>query len=229
MSTQISDSSKIAQYVDRESAIFELCQGRKVLHLGCVGFTDLDLNGRVAMAQRSLHWKLSRIADVVGIDSAEEVVREYARQGVFTNIRVGDATRLGELSLRAEFDVILAGDILEHVSNPGCMLDGIRGLCHSGTRLVLTTPHAFGLPNYLRFVAGRFAEGAEHVMTFNMQNLQHLLARHGFKIEKAQTCYQEHARASRVLFRMGSAFLRRFPKLGGTLFVVAAPTENPNR
>ena len=224
MSTGEQGNAEITSYVERESAILDFVKGRKVLHLGCVGFTDLDPNERVAMASHSLHWTLSQIADVVGIDSAEKVVREYERLGIFRNILVGDVTRIEELRLSAKFDVILAGDILEHVSNPGSMLDGLRGLCHSETKLVLTTPNAFGLPNFLRFIAGRFVEGEEHVMTFNMQNLQHLLTRHGFKIEKAQTCYQGQARSLKLLFRIGSAFLRRFPKFGGTLLAVAVPT-----
>jgi len=105
-----------------------------VLHLGCVGFTDLEPDERVAMASRSLHWTLSQVADVVGIDSAEDVVREYERLGIFKNILVGDVTRIEELRLTAKFNVILVGDILEHVSNPGSMLDGLRGLCNSETR-----------------------------------------------------------------------------------------------
>jgi 2-polyprenyl-3-methyl-5-hydroxy-6-metoxy-1,4-benzoquinol methylase len=127
-------NDKITNYVERESAILNVIRGRKVLHLGCVGFTDLEPDERVAMASRSLHWTLSQVADVVGIDSAEDVVREYERLGIFKNILVGDVTRIEELRLTAKFNVILVGDILEHVSNPGSMLDGLRGLCNSETR-----------------------------------------------------------------------------------------------
>jgi hypothetical protein len=59
------------------------------------------------------------------------------------------------------------------------MLDGIKRFCASDTRVIITTPNAFGAPNYLRYSAGRFREEAEHVMSFNERNL-------GFLVEKAR-------------------------------------------
>ena len=82
-------------------------------------------------------------------------------------------------------------------------------------------PHAFGLANYLRFLFGRFRDGAEHVMTFNSENMRNLLERHGYEIEQLDTCYQVHARRYRLLFFLGSTLFKAIPKLDGTLFVVA--------
>ena len=152
---------------DKQSAILEIARGRRVLHLGCVGHEDGDGPQRVGQAGQSLHGLLSRTADVVGVDHSAEVVEELARRGVFHNIVVADVQRLAEAPVDGPFEVIVAGDIIEHVSNPGLLLEGIKRFCRADTRIVLTTPHAFGLPNYLRFLLGRYCENAEHVMTFN--------------------------------------------------------------
>jgi 2-polyprenyl-3-methyl-5-hydroxy-6-metoxy-1,4-benzoquinol methylase len=208
------------RYLEKEAAILEMARGQRVLHLGCVGFTDLTANERIRLAHKTLHYLLTQCAEVVGVDLSAAVVREYERLGIFSNILIGNVERLSDLALNQTFDLIVAGDIIEHVSNPGLMLDGIKRFCRLGTRIVITTPHAFGLPNYLRFLAGRFRDGMEHVATYNMQNLAALLARHGYLVEEMATCYQPRARPH-GLFILGKLLLRRVPQLGGTLFVVA--------
>jgi len=214
------------RYLEKKAAILEMARGRKVLHLGCVGFTDLPVSDRVELARQTLHYSLTQSADVIGVDYSAAVVRDYERLGIFTNILVGNVEALGDLPLNQTFDLVIAGDIIEHVSNPGLMLDGIKRFCRADTRIVITTPHAFGLPNYLRFLVGRFRDGAEHVSTYHMENLDCLLARHGYVVEEMATCHQPAAKQLGV-FRLGKAILERFPKLGGTLFVVARVAGTP--
>jgi len=215
------------RFLDRDRAIAEIARARRVLHLGCVGNTDLAPAERVARARQSLHWMLSEIADTTGVDYSAEVVETYRADGLFDNILVGDVQRLEALDLAGPFDVVVAADIIEHLSNPGAMLDGIRRLCRADSDVVITTPHAFGLPNYLRFLAGRFRDGAEHVMTFNADNIANLLARHGFRIIRLDSCHQANARRHGLAFGVARALLSAAPRLGGTLFVVARP-EKPS-
>ena len=106
-----------------------------MLHLGCVDFSDLSTHERVETARHSLHWKLTEIANVVGVDYSPAVVKEWRTLGIFTNIVAGDVEKLGELRLRGPFDVVVAGDIIEHLSNPGMMLDGVRALCTAESSL----------------------------------------------------------------------------------------------
>jgi len=209
------------RFLDRDAEILALARGRRVLHLGCVGHTDADDAERIHRAPETLHWKLSRAGETTGIDNATAVVEGYRAAGVFDNILTGDVEALGALGLNRDYDLIVVADIIEHLSNPGRMLDGVRALCGRETRVVVTTPHAFGLANFVRFLAGRFREGADHVMTFNAQTLGNLLARHGFVVERLDTCHQAAARRRPLAFALGRAVFAWWPKLGGTLFVVA--------
>ncbi len=209
-------------YLSKEDFFVTAARGRRVLHLGCVGFSDLPVDERVRLAKRSLHWKLSQVADVVGVDYSIEVIEEYGRLGIFTNIVAGNVEELTELPLPGPFDVVIAGDIIEHLSNPGMMLDGIRAFCTADTSLIITTPNAFGLPNYGRFLLHRFKEGEEHVLSFNATTLSQLLNRHGYKVIRLETCFQPLS-ADRYgpLFTIGVRALTWARRFGGTLLLVA--------
>lgn len=206
-------------YYSKHDAILTRCRGKKVLHLGCVGNNDSATDHKVAVSPSTLHMKLSAEASVTGVDISTDAVEEYRRKGICDNILVGDVEDLGSVSLKPEYDYIVIGDLIEHLSNPGKMLDGVREICTDNTLVLLTTPHAFGLAPFLRHVLGRFREGLEHVMTFNAQNLAHLLQRHGFEVVETHTCYQPES-AHGLSFQFGKALIGRWPKLGGTLFFV---------
>jgi SAM-dependent methyltransferase len=201
----------------------KLATGRSVLHLGCVGFTDLAPADRVRSAEQSLHWKLTQLSETVGIDRSVAVIDEYRKLGVFTNIVAGDVERLDELQIERKFDVVIAGDIIEHLSNPGRMLDGIKRFCTESTQVIITTPNAFGVPNFLRYSAGKFQEGAEHVMSFNEQSLVTLLNRHGYSICELHTCFQPRSadQHSAFFFTLGKKAFELLPRFGGTLLAVA--------
>jgi 2-polyprenyl-3-methyl-5-hydroxy-6-metoxy-1,4-benzoquinol methylase len=210
-----------SRYVDRDKAILDVARGRRVLHLGCVGNTDLRSDERVRLSETTLHWKLSAEAEVVGVDYSADVIEEYRRQNIFHNIVPGNVELLEEVKLQGLFDVVVAADIIEHLSNPGALLQGIKLFCHDKSRILITTPNAFGLPNFIRFLLGRFRDGDEHVMTFNFDNIYNLLKRHGYEIERFDTCFQTFAKSHSFLFPIGKSIFRTIPRLGGTIFIVA--------
>lgn len=209
-------------YYSKTERILDMCKGKTVLHIGCVGFADLQTSERVSRAKQSLHYALTACANTVGVDYSREAIEYYRKHHVFDNVLPGNAEQLEALKLDAQFDVVVAGDIIEHLTNPGRMLDGIRSVCRPDTLVVITTPHAFGLLTYLRFLTNHFTEGQEHVFTMNSQNIEHMAQRHGFEIVEIATCFQDHATNS-SMFKLGRAFFKQFPRLGGTLFVVLRP------
>jgi 2-polyprenyl-3-methyl-5-hydroxy-6-metoxy-1,4-benzoquinol methylase len=211
------------QYQAKHEAILSRCKGKKILHLGCVGNNDYSTEHKVEASPSTLHLRLSAMAEVTGVDISEDAVLEYRRSGICDNILVGNVEKLGELELKSEFDLVVIGDLIEHLSNSGLMLDGVRKLCRQDTRVILTTPHAFGLAPFLRHLRKGFKEGLQHVMTFNAQNLTHLVERHGFKVEKQGTCYQAESASSSPLFSIGKKVFEVFPHLGGTLIFILAP------
>jgi 2-polyprenyl-3-methyl-5-hydroxy-6-metoxy-1,4-benzoquinol methylase len=212
---------KTTAYHSKEPYLLERVKGRTVLHLGCVGETDAALEDRVQAARNSLHQQITTTAaNVVGIDYSRDVIERYRADGLFTNILWGDVEHLEDVPLEQTFDVIVAGDIIEHLSNPGLFLSGVRRFARPDTQFILTTPNAFGLPAFVRYARNKFREGAEHVLCFNAENLANLLQRHGWTIDDCFTCYQGRSTAH-TLFRFGKWLLQAFPKFGGTLGVTA--------
>ena len=183
------------------------------------------------IAKQSLHWKLTQLSETVGIDRSVAVIDEYRKLGVFTNIVAGDVERLDELQIERTFDVVIAGDIIEHLSNPGRMLDGIKRFCTENTQVIITTPNAFGAPNFLRYSAGKFREGAEHVMSFNEQSLVTLLTRHGYSISELHTCFQPRSadKHSTVFFTLGRKIFEFSPVLAVLCWPLHGSGQQPPR
>ena len=219
-------------YVRREEFIVRRCKGKVVLHMGFLGETERPLPERIASvsAPNSLHSRLAGVSSrVFGTDIAEGAIRELRAAGL-SDVFAADVERMDEDAFPQglRFGVVVAGDIIEHLSNPGLMLDNLKRILADDGEIIITTPNAFGLPKFLRFVVGRFREGADHVQSHSYFTLSHLLARHGYEVAGSWTSYEERSeRALRkrpvgnVIFRAGRRLFRWQPRLGGTLIVVA--------
>jgi hypothetical protein len=147
------------RHIDREATILGLAAGRRVLHLGAVGYHARKDGDRASRYPETLHAKIGRVAsELVGVDTNVEAVEIYDRAGLDSGIVIGSVEELGSLDLGGAFDVIVSGNVIEHLSNPGRMLDGMRELSHRGTDVLVTTPHALGLRQYLGHVRGRLRE-----------------------------------------------------------------------
>jgi 2-polyprenyl-3-methyl-5-hydroxy-6-metoxy-1,4-benzoquinol methylase len=216
----------IRDFVERDSTIVEMCRNKSVLHLGCVGFTDCPIDEKVRQARESLHAQLTDVASsCTGVDLDGRAITELKDHGVFDNIVEGNVEHLEKLSAdMADYDVVVAGDIIEHLSNPGLMLDGIRARLGVNGVLIVSTPNAFGIASWIRVILGRFKEGEQHVICFNPTTLEQLLERHCYRTTYLATCHQSRAIHNYGLwFRILRFILRTVPRHGGTLLCVCKP------
>lgn len=216
--------------LDKELFICESSKNKKVLHLGCIGFTDLPSNTRYNMLKSTLHYKLSLVAnELFGLDYSKEVIEQIKETNdfseKFSNIYYGNAEKLEDCSLNEKFEIIIIGDLIEHLSNPGLLLNGVKRFCTTETEIIFTTPNAFGIASFLRMVLNKFKEGEEHVMTFNRFNLENLFKRHGYSVQEVNTCYQQHSKAL-IFFNFFKMLLTFSPKLGGTLLFTVKVRES---
>lgn len=219
---------QITNFLERDFKIIETCRNKSALHLGCVGFTDCTAEEKIIQAKESLHASISELAsECTGVDLDGDTIAELRELGVFLNVIEGDVEHLERLpqDLR-NFDIVVAGDIIEHLSNPGLMLEGIKPRLGSGGRLLVSTPNSFGIASWIRVLTGKFREGAQHVLCFNPITLEQLLERHGYEVESALSCYQSRARENfGVFFNIFRRILERFPYLGGTLLYICRPKD----
>src|SRR5438067_13766640 len=115
--------------------------GRRVLDLGC-------RYGALTRAYVAGN-------DVVGVDVDRNALAEAAKLGVET--RWADVDEPLPFEDRT-FDVVVAGELLEHVRDPERLVSEAQRLLRAEGTFVGSVPNAFRLKNRLRFLAGRKPE-----------------------------------------------------------------------
>lgn len=172
-------SEKKIPLVQRVDYLKEACRGKKVLHLGCTNwpYTEIALEHDVL-----LHLELQKIAgDLWGLDYDQQGIDVLEARGV-KNLYQADLEKLDELDLNETFDVIVAGEMIEHLSNPGLFLRGIKRFMNPDTTLLITTINAYcGMRLAVYALAGRGGRAEpvhpDHVSYYSFSTLQHLLSR----------------------------------------------------
>jgi SAM-dependent methyltransferase len=117
--------------------------GKRVLDLGCA-------HGALAAAMTA------RGCEVVGVErdpQAAAAAGEHCQQVVVRDLDRDDLVSLQELG---QFDVIVAADVLEHLSDPGRVLELVRQLLLPGGYVVTSIPNVAHGSVRLALLAGRF-------------------------------------------------------------------------
>jgi SAM-dependent methyltransferase len=227
---EVGDTWKISGYFSRWNFVLERCRGRSVLHLGCIGETDASPEDKLQAfrAKRVLHPHLVAAArEVIGVDIDADAVDLLRSELGLDGMVVADVEHLDRVELDRTFEIILCGDLLEHLSSPGLVLHGVRRFMKPASELIVSVPNPFGLLANLRFTLGRFRDGAQHVAAFSKFNLVTLLERHGLQITELYTCFDRppFSGRRRLVLGLGIPFFRYFPERGGTLLCVARLTQ----
>jgi len=215
------------KYVAVDPWIVEKVRGKSVLHLGCVG--DYAYDNEARWQDACLHLRLAEVVPLLhGLDLNHAGIERLARilppdDGRIEYL-VGDVEETAALVGGRTYDCVVAGSIIEHLSNPGKMLESVGPALAVGGKLILVTPHSFGLPAFLRVAVKRNeAVNPEHTCWFSIATLTELLRRYGFEAIEWCTGYGYHhaSRSWDISKKIGIPFLRLFPHLGGSLMCVA--------
>ncbi|MBI4971515.1 MAG: class I SAM-dependent methyltransferase [Candidatus Omnitrophica bacterium] len=159
---------------DRWDVMKDLVSGKSVLDLGCV-----DHEAEKEAGAEWLHRKIKFAArDLLGIDYQIEAVKALRQKGY--NVEAGNVEAL---DLGRTFDVITAGNIIEHVSNPGHFLDSVRRHMRDDSLFLMTTDNCYGLRSLKAVILNDgVVPNHEHVTTFEEKILRQLLNRQGFEV-----------------------------------------------
>lgn len=174
-----------ARCVDRSELLVDAARDRSVIH---VGFVD---EGYRAMQDRTgtwLHGHLDGVArSLVGLDLDEPGVADARAAGFDAHaIDCRDAAAVSAAGVEPA-ELVIAGEVIEHLDAPGPFLDGLHHLITPGGRLIITTPNAAGLFNTVAALAQREVNHPDHVVSFTWRTLVRLLADHDFVVERSAT------------------------------------------
>ncbi len=171
----------VARPVDRIRFIANACARRRVLDLGAMDETAWQSKrGRGTW----LHEEIGRKAlQVDGVDNSAWVPAEGLRTGSNSIIRRGDIDDPEQLvaALEQTPDIVVAGELIEHLENPLQFLKRLTGVQRlSGGELILSTPNATALHNVLIGLARRESTHHDHLTILSYKTLATLCKRAGF-------------------------------------------------
>ena len=148
-----------SQAVDRIAYLVKHATGKTILHIGCTGQLDVELCKVAKKCYGIDKQPLNRI-DFEQINFDKSVQTMPVCEGV---------------------ELVVCGEILEHLSNPGLFLDMIRVAYPVPT--IFTVPnshHAAGMEWLTK--RGRENVNSDHVCYYSYTTLKTLLTRHGYDL-----------------------------------------------
>lgn len=189
---------------DRCDFLSGLVRGKNVLDIGCV---EHSFENSVKRGSRWLHKRIKdNAASVLGLDYEEEEVVKMQQAGY--NVIQADAENF---DLNQTYDIVMAGELLEHLSNPGKFLTCARRHLKPDGRLVLTTPNANCLIYFLEnLILGHEIDNIDHVAIYSPTTISQLLQRHGLVVEKhlflaENTSFHHQALTAKILTNIKQA------------------------
>lgn len=172
--------------VQRVEFILNAASGKSVLHLGCTNYpyTQDSINKRML-----LHTELQKTAaELYGFDFDQEGIDTLAAAGV-DNLYRADLEHLEDVVLDRQFDVIIAGEMIEHLLNPGLFLTGIKRFMHLNSELLITTVNAYAAVRFAQYaLRGKGGENEpvhpDHIAYYSFRTLSKLAANAGFEVSE---------------------------------------------
>ncbi|MCP6759261.1 MAG: methyltransferase domain-containing protein [Fischerella sp. CENA71] len=161
---------------DRVNYLCELARGKDVLDVGIVEHT------REAVHRPEwLHKCLCDVANsCLGIDILEDEIN-YLRSLGF-NVICADITNK---PLDQKFDVIICGEVLEHLDAPGYFLSNTAKMLKPNGRIVVSVPNPWYINVILKnlFNGKPYVDNADHVSWFDPCTLCEIGQRHGLILD----------------------------------------------
>lgn len=158
--------------------IAERCKGKKVLDLGCV-----QHDPRFSRSKKWLHKAVRSVAsEIRGLDLDQEGVKALKEMG-YDRISVGDAQ---DFELGETFDVIVAGDLIEHLHNVGGFMKSCVRHMTSKSELLICTPNPWHWHKWVRAFYRQPPVNEEHTFWMCPDTLKQVAERFGLSISSIE-------------------------------------------
>jgi 2-polyprenyl-3-methyl-5-hydroxy-6-metoxy-1,4-benzoquinol methylase len=160
-----------ATQVDRAKFILEHCTGKRVLEFGASGTLSAQIRA-VASEYFGVDRQSNKDANIQGFD-LDDVSKDYLPFWSQTEF--------------VRLDVIVCGEVLEHLSNPGHFLRRLRHQYaeneqHKGIAFIMTVPNAFAKAGAQWAAKGIENVNRDHVAWYSPKTISVLLERAGFTV-----------------------------------------------
>jgi len=198
----------------RINAVVDAVKGDTVLDFGAVQH-DIENTDK----QTWLHQHMVDNFDIViGVDRLKAEVNTLNERGY--DFVTADVT---DVRIERTVDTVVAGEIIEHLSNPGDMIASAAAHLDTGGRLIITTPNPWAFPWLRDAMSGEMDPNPEHTTWFGPTVLKQLVQRYGFEAVEVRITPPVAKGISDALYKLG------FELLGGTHIVFVAEYTGDER
>lgn len=166
-----------ASIVKREQYLMEAVRGKCVLDIGCSGELSRAL-GKIAREYYGID-----IIDIPGLD----------------HVYLMDIDAADELPEIPGVEVVIASEVIEHLSNAGHFLDLLQ---RYDCPVILTTVNAYSEAGYRMMLRGVENVNREHVAYYSYHTLRGLVERHGWRVEEWHWYNGQPYTAEGLVFRI---------------------------
>jgi 2-polyprenyl-3-methyl-5-hydroxy-6-metoxy-1,4-benzoquinol methylase len=207
-------SQQIRLEPDRTTYLLNQVKGKRLLHVGC---TDAPITPDRLAEGTLLHLKLRQVTtSILGIDIAEKELAQLRMHGC-DDVTLMDAEAL---SLNERFDCILAGDVVEHLNNPGLFLQGAVQHLLPGGEIIIGVPSALSAGIVKTWLLGIEDVHRDHTFYFSPKTLAELCRRFGLLPTRLVfTTQPALASESKVFIAVRSLLIRMQPALSPSLIM----------
>jgi SAM-dependent methyltransferase len=151
-------------------------KGKRVLDLGCVQHVLSNVDKK-----SWLHAHIRKHASsVLGVDLLEAEVEALRQMGYDMIAADVETMQLGNV-----YDVVVAGDIIEHLANPGALLARVHEHLEPDGTFIITTPNPVTFLRFIRMLLlGSVGGNEEHTCWFTRRTMRRLAGMYGFTVKQ---------------------------------------------
>lgn len=188
----------------KHELILGMIRGKNVVHYGCIDDSADIIDSKIAN-NIYLHKLITENAkQCIGIDMNPALMDYLKDKHQIDNIYFGNAedpaTFGCDLHLLQNTEILLIPDIIEHLDNPGKMMEGIKQYYPANVRILIITPNPFSYLNFVFTLFRREFYNAYHTCYFSTNNMKVLLEHYGIKIHKVYPVFMPKDRSAPVRF-----------------------------
>jgi len=154
----------------REELIKKYVENSTVLDIGSIGQTD---SYSLWNLYKHFHTKALVGIDIEGITGENQKLFNKSQPDFINEIVIGN---METYCFNRKFDVIVAGDVIEHVENQGLFLLNIKNHLVKDGKLIITTPNAKWPTVFLH-------PNPTHTLWHDIHTLNRILQINGFKVD----------------------------------------------
>jgi len=188
-----------SQYIDW---LLQQVADKSCLDIGAIehdlSFTEYPTWKHKLVSQAASH--------TVGIDILDEYVEVIKQRGF--DVRVCDAT--SDTFLGEKFDVVIIGDVIEHVENPiNLVRFAIRHL-NEGGRVIAKTPNPYYIDHIKKYLKNKAFVNADHIAWFTPTMALEIARRAGCSLDSYTIFPESKKGILKKLFKNTDVFSRDF-------------------